>query len=1697
VLTPTPTPISLRYEPRAQSSLRPGGVDNKWSASDAAQGTTVAELDWEDAAITAAEDAEGRDGAAAQAQLFIAARISEDRLADSYAAFEHLEAAVARAGGAPLVPVVRALRDLALEAGSILAASECVDQEIAVTGAIERRADLLVEKAILHADHLLVPMPAREAIEEALRLVPGHRGALAAGQGLAERESDGPWLRAILERRLATAGTPAERARVLVRLALLAEASAHELNEAVGYFGRALDEEARGEAAAIARAGLRRAAARTGRDVELLRGLILEAEALVDGTTRAAWLATAASVNRYRLGAVERATSTIELALADEPSDLALLATATEDHLAAGRWRRAVELLDRQSDLVGDPDYAAVLQAQAAHIAEQQIGDDDGAGRRLRRVLAVRPSDPVALSAMERIASRSGDVPLQIELLSAAVGRAEDPGERAALAVRVAELNEHGLADLDTAAAFARRALDAIPGYGPAVQTLDGLYARLGRWSDMLRAIEVEAVNEVTAGGALVGSAEDVAARRLERLGAVYESGLVDPGKAMEVYRRWVDLGVRRSAAVLALLRAAEKAGDSLVAGEAAMKIGLDIPELPEPQRIAWRYRAATLYEERAAADSESIAAFESVLELAPRFRPAFSGLARAYRRMRNWAALADVLSRRAACETSASRAATLEVEAARVHAERLLAPDAAQAALDRAVTLDPGNLSALDARWRLLYRLGHAHEAALAMGALAERLADPAARAAMLRRQAEILEWQLKRPREALASIDRALGMGRFPGTLTAELAQERLLDLVGRHGDAAALQLARLGPTVSRVVDAATGALGRRMDLATRLPDRVEGLRLCGQIVDAMPGDLFALELRVFLAHRVRDDVVAAEALERLGDASREPPIRVAAWRAAIGARARMGAELSGSFELYQRIADADPKADALATFERLATRRGDWPRVLAARQALVGMAADDRTRALRLWELAVAQAELGDSGGAIGHLERARDLVPDLTPLHWMLARLREGAGALRAAAEAHVEFGRRARSPVRAAAALRNAARLYAEAVRDDDAAARTLEELLVLDPEAEIDFQLLEVILKQRGDLDRLIEVARRRAAVGLPGARRDRLLHLAEVLRERRAADAIEPLSAAVALDPHFVPALWALAELFAELGRTAEAVTTYRRVIAVAPDARTVSSAWSRIGEIAAGALGDPALAVGAYRSALAAVPDDVAALSGLTQSLLRQRQYLGAAQALRQLAAADPDQKARVGHLITLGEILAGPARDPEEAADALERALELDPTRVVAMDRLEVVLTDLEDPHRLARALGRHLDAAPNNVARRLRLARLFRGPLASPDRAAEELRTVVKQAPADPVPHAELAGVLEEAGRPAESITEHLGVLRGDPLRLESLRALRRLYERVGNRQRADVVAAVLVALGVADPDDHRVVHETRLRWVDEPRGTLSADDFENVLRHPAERHPATALLATLTEVIPRLHPISLEDRGISRADRLGQRSDDPLRPLVQRLTALFGVEENFEVYLARAGVTQVEAEATFPASLLIPANLMTSIPRREAVLQLARQIARLRAGSYLAAKLSARELGIVLAASLRSRYPDYGRGLASEEALSAMTQKTARFLPRKHRRAFERAVVGVAEAGPLDVNRWRQGMMHTAHRASLIVTGDILGSLEHVIRSDRRLAAAASVSPVELVEAARGFPELVEIVTFVLGPEYLALRAQIA
>ena len=137
--------------------------------------------------------------------------------------------------------------------------------------------------------------------------------------------------------------------------------------------------------------------------------------------------------------------------------------------------------------------------------------------------------------------------------------------------------------------------------------------------------------------------------------------------------------------------------------------------------------------------------------------------------------------------------------------------------------------------------------------------------------------------------------------------------------------------------------------------------------------------------------------------------------------------------------------------------------------------------------------------------------------------------------------------------------------------------------------------------------------------------------------------------------------------------------------------------------------------------------------------------------------------------------------------------------------------------------------------------MRLAAFWSGPLESSGRAIDELRIVVDGDERDVEARAELARVLEAAERLPEAITEHLALLRLEPLRVDSLRALRRLCERAGQRRRALRAAAALVALGLAEPTTRAPCARAALRWAPEATGS----DHRRRVRQPTSAIPTSA------------------------------------------------------------------------------------------------------------------------------------------------------------------------------------------------------------------------------------------------------------
>ncbi len=175
---------------------------------------------------------------------------------------------------------------------------------------------------------------------------------------------------------------------------------------------------------------------------------------------------------------------------------------------------------------------------------------------------------------------------------------------------------------------------------------------------------------------------------------------------------------------------------------------------------------------------------------------------------------------------------------------------------------------------------------------------------------------------------------------------------------------------------------------------------------------------------------------------------------------------------------------------------------------------------------------------------------------------------------------------------------------------------------------------------------------------------------------------------------------------------------------------------------------------------------------------------------------------------------------------------------------------------------------------------------------------------------------------------------------------------------------------------------------------------------------------------MVEVLPRLYGLALEDWGVTQAGPPG--------------AALGGsAAARWSAASPRCSGSPRPSTSTWrapspPRSRSRRASrrrcwCRRTSPRcrgRRPHLQLGRQLGRLRAGTYAVGRIPRKDLGLLVAAGVRTVFPDYGRGALPEEKLNDVAQKIARALPRRHRRAFEQAALSFRDGGVFDGERWR-------------------------------------------------------------------------
>jgi tetratricopeptide (TPR) repeat protein len=1144
----------------------------------------------------------------------------------------------------------------------------------------------------------------------------------------------------------------------------------------------------------------------------------LEREAQAASDPRAAARATVrlGRVQEERLGRRDRAALLYARAFRLDPALEEARARAIACFLALRRFGQAKRMLDDAAAAGVDlralaAEYAALGAALVDEPLEHGLALDA-----LVEALALDRAAPGAAAARERLKALPRTWREEVRALDARAAKAKDRREAAALQLTAAQL--HAAYDPEGAAQAVERierAWALAPGSRPVLDLLSRLYGDRSDWRGL-----ADALARLAAGtrdrAAAVAVHLELAQVDLVRFG--------DAPAALASLERALELD---PACETAAIQAFEHHVDAGRFAEALAVVERHLAAAPEkPGHALLRVRVAEIARERLHDAARARRHLEAALRTDPG-NGAAGALAPLLAEAGAWQRLAEVLELGLpAAGDPAERIRILE-QIADVQLERLGRPRDALRTLSRALALDPRRAMTRKAMEGAAARAGAFADLARAYASAAEQVGDDLkAQKTLLRRVAEIHDRDLERPEEAVKAY-RAL-VALDPEDRGAAAALEACLERAGRQEEVARGLEAR--------IESAQGA--ERREAAVKLArlwqesgDTERAARVWREVLASAPDDADALWGLVAALEATPGPRAAEERLEILARVAART--KGSAERAALELEraeilaeplARLG-EAAGAALAILRQGGLTPsqQAQAVGLLERMLARGVDPLRiaqVLAPLHAAAGEVekqvamleliarhlpegAEPRERARHLLDAAAVRAErLGDARGALTDAAAALRACPDHAEARRLCERLAREVGAHGELYALLVEAARslEARPEDELALRLRAAAVAEEELGSSEDATAQ-LRRCLALrpgDPAILAALTRVAVAAERWEDAARLLE--ERARAAGDPAERAALHAQRAELLVER-VGDAPGGAAAYREALAHAAPDHRArlLAGLEAALGRAGDEAgraAALEELEQAADDPAEAARAAVEGARVRAGR-GDAVGAVERLRAALAANPEDPAALEELERRL------------------HDPDPAAIVAAARVLAPVHArrGDARRRIAALEAEARAVVAPAERAAAMRQAgRVYETDLRQVSLAFAALSEAVRATPGDSALRAELRRL-----ADENHDAEACARVYDELAVAAPPEAATAVLRElaewtERRLPRERALEAWQrVLAAAPGDLESLAALRRLH-----RAAEDWTRLVEVDRALADRAASPAAREEALR-----------------------------------------------------------------------------------------------------------------------------------------------------------------------------------------------------------------------------------------------------------------------------------------
>jgi len=1589
----------------------------------------VAQLQWEASSTASARRA--------AALLYEMGRIQEVYLGAPDEALDCYRRSHKRFPGLPIC--CRSLVRQLSRRGEHAACLGVLEAEFNAASGVEDRVAILTERGLIRLDFLSDPDGALQDLLRAQKMDPDDP---VVGDALAEihrRTGDSRELEALLRRRARSCSDGNLCAAILCEVAHIREERFGD-SEGAGTLYRTALNMAPSNLHAL-HALLR--TARANRDYPAVAKLCESLAEIEQGPAAAAAHWAAARIYRDRLRNSDLAIAALERACRSAPEDRALLVELAELYEKGKKWDRLALTLEQAANLAGEQAESAVLYVRLAQIKHERLQQVDQAIDALRQAITMAPDNLPARKMLGRLYTRLERFDELLGLLSDEQEAYSDPDHRASIAFRRGNLYETKLADLERAAGSYEQALLSKPGYRPAMRGLTRVYGALGRFEDLVASLEREL-------GLNADREEKVLL--LRRISDIWERQIKDPAAALSSYERLVAIEPSNRAALRALHRlyALGSQWRDLVG---VLKSDADQTH-DRWRRVALLTEVAEIQERQIGDTEAALATYLGLLDLAPTHQPALASagrilygagrydeLLRLHQRelehvddsehrvwllMKAGRLLAEKLEQHVEAAAAYGEAMSLSAQAARSAAGQAAGADKSDGAAPRAERPASGlQLAAADQLLRIYRQIGD-HSGLL--NVLQSMPVPQTGRARSLhhRRVAEVLQHG-QRPALAVEHLRRALDASDDDAALY------QLAQVYASIGDRQSL--INLHLQEAKQIDDPRGLMAIYHKLARLwgeaeydLERAVEALE---RILEYDPRNQVALhQLEIQLARLERWGKLAA-VLELSREPIEDVDYKVACALEMAAIKEDRLDDLPGAAHCSYEVLERYPThAEALATLEQHYRHSGNTDGLIQVLGRWLEMAQSTSEQAALLCSIGSVHATRGELDQAIDVFRTAIRTMADYLPaVRGLLraARCKQDDPCIAEGLEAEAAASR---DVVRKAQSLFEAGCLWQRCEGGAQKAISALDRVLDVDPTHQGAMDELSALFTSRKAWSELVALLQRWVEhLEDPRRLKANLARIADLQRARLGdlGGARKTLHRALEIAPNDQPLLTTLAELCRAESDWEALVRVNLRLLELTSDHIVLKALHFELGTIWEEKLPDTARAIAAYQRVLELDSSDLGALTQLSALLLRERNWKGAAHTTKLLLQRDDDRNRVKQYHLRLAGIYSEGFNDHNQAVESCRRALSLDPGDLDAMEMMAQLLYAAGD----GRALDAHL----------------------------------------------------------ASTLAVHRARLDRDPFRVDSYRALIKVFSWQKVADPIYIVHNLLGMIGAATDEERAHVEQTRRVVPPFPARPLTAEEVEEVLAHPDERGALLRVMLAAEMPLRKLFPPI--ERSVAKPEKLAARTHPALAELLGRLRKAFGMP-SFNAYLIDGGQEVLQVEDTATPTLYIGRDVSEELDHAELSFLLARELAHIRLRHTLYMRLDPAELGRVIAAVLAVVCHSYAPPFPPEE-LDTIQLGFHRALGKRVRRQLESPALELSDR-TIDPVRWRAAMQQTEDRVALAVCGDLQAALRCIMRDESLNLQSRLETPEDYARVAA--PRLRQLLSFSISEEFLTLRERV-